>query len=182
MLPDSATVSTPGAIVGGLQPIWASWDLQARSVPISHQPFVDGLAPTPHAIWISHLFKEIQITIAVVFSTPSEECSFLPSYDLPCGHRGFSWGSFNYHGLTLIPAWIINYIHSKVWSEITYPFPNFNGWTVELCEWISHFIAHFIMDHVTTCGGWSHSKWPCTSVFKTRGFQWGRVRDARKYH
>ena len=29
--------------------------------------------------------------------------------------------------LTLIPAWMNNYIHYKVLDEITYPFPNFNG-------------------------------------------------------
>ena len=34
---------------------------------------------------------------------------------------------FYWHGLTLIPAWICNYILSKVWDEITYPFLNFNG-------------------------------------------------------
>ena len=31
----------------------------------------------------------------------------------------------------------------KVWDEITYPFPNFNGCTVEVWEWISNFIPHF---------------------------------------
>ena len=39
---------------------------------------------------------------------------------------------FYYHGLYLIPAWIHNYIHYKVWHEITYPFLNFNGATVEV--------------------------------------------------
>ena len=33
---------------------------------------------------------------------------------------------------TLIPAWISNYIHYNVWDEITYPFLNFNGATVEV--------------------------------------------------
>ena len=42
----------------------------------------------------------------------------------------------------LIPAWISNYIPSKVWDEITYPFPNFNGESVELWVWISNFIPH----------------------------------------
>ena len=32
-------------------------------------------------------------------------------------------GRFYLHGLTLIPAWISNYIHYKLWDEITYPFP-----------------------------------------------------------
>ena len=30
------------------------------------------------------------------------------------------------------PAWISNYTHYKVWDEITYPFLNFNGATVEV--------------------------------------------------
>ena len=49
-------------------------------------------------------------------------------------------GNFNYRELTLIPAWIGNYIFYKVWDEITYSFPNFNGATVEVWEWISNFI------------------------------------------
>ena len=31
-----------------------------------------------------------------------------------------------------------------MWDEITYPFSNFNGDTVEVCEWISNFTPHFI--------------------------------------
>ena len=49
-------------------------------------------------------------------------------------------GPFYLRELTLIPAWMINYIHYKVWDEITYPFPNFNDATVEVREWISNFI------------------------------------------
>ena len=45
-----------------------------------------------------------------------------------------------WHGLTLIPAWISNHTSSKLWAEITYPYPNFNGCTVEVWEWISNFI------------------------------------------
>ena len=54
---------------------------------------------------------------------------------------------------TLLPAWISNYIHYKVWDEITYPFPNFN---VEVWEWISNFIPHFI-GHVITYPCWDLS-------------------------
>ena len=39
---------------------------------------------------------------------------------------------FYKHGYTLIPAWISNHMPSKVWDEITYPFLNFNGCTVEV--------------------------------------------------
>ena len=51
-----------------------------------------------------------------------------------------------YHGPI---AWISNHMASKVWGEIIYPFPNFNGTTVEVWEWISNFIPHFIMDVIT---------------------------------
>ena len=49
------------------------------------------------------------------------------------GINGFltSCGHFYKHGLTLILAWISNCIHYNVWDEITYPFLNFNGATVE---------------------------------------------------
>ena len=30
-----------------------------------------------------------------------------------------------------------------MWYEITYPFPNFNGTTVEVWEWISNLIPYF---------------------------------------
>ena len=43
-----------------------------------------------------------------------------------------TYGPFYKHGLTLIPAWIGNHMHYKVWDEITYPFLNFNGATVEV--------------------------------------------------
>ena len=38
---------------------------------------------------------------------------------------------------------------SGMWDEITYPFLNFNGSTVEVCEWISKFTPHFVMDIIT---------------------------------
>ena len=47
------------------------------------------------------------------------------------GHLWLTW-------LTLVSAWISNYIHYKVGDENTYPFLNFNGATVEIYEWISN--------------------------------------------
>ena len=43
-----------------------------------------------------------------------------------------SCGHFYKHGLTLFPAWISNWIHYNIWGEITYPFLNLNGATVEI--------------------------------------------------
>ena len=47
-------------------------------------------------------------------------------------HETTSGPPFYLHGLTLIPAWISNHIHYKLCDEITYPFINFNGATVEV--------------------------------------------------
>ena len=47
-------------------------------------------------------------------------------------------GRFYQHVLTLIPARMSYYSHYLVLDEITYPFPNFNGATVEVWEWISN--------------------------------------------
>ena len=54
---------------------------------------------------------------------------------------------------TLIPAWVGNHMPYKVWDEITYPFPNFNGGTVEVWEWISNFMPDFTR-HVITYTWW----------------------------
>ena len=39
---------------------------------------------------------------------------------------------FYSHGLTLIPPWVSNHMHSNVLDEITYLFPKFNDATVEV--------------------------------------------------
>ena len=81
---------------------------------------------------------------------------------------------FHYHGLTLIPACKSNYIHYKVWVEIIYPFPNFNGAAVEVWERINNFIPHFtghICDYLSVLGlklnhvikGSHDDKYQCTS-------------------
>ena len=58
---------------------------------------------------------------------------------------------FNFTNL----AWVSNHMPGKVWDEITYPFPNFNGATVEVWEWISSFIPHYVMDAITyPCWDW----------------------------
>ena len=54
--------------------------------------------------------------------------------------------SFHQHGL--IPWWISNNIHHKVWNAITYS--NFNGADFEFWEWISNLIPHFT-GHVINC-------------------------------
>ena len=49
--------------------------------------------------------------------------------------------------VTLMSALISNCMPNKVWDEISYPFPNFNGSTVR--EWISNFITHITVSVIT---------------------------------
>ena len=69
-------------------------------------------------------------------------------------HR-YCWrlGPFYKHGLFLIKEWKSNYIHYKVWGEITWSFPNFNAATIQVREWITNFIPH-IIGHVITYLCW----------------------------
>ena len=59
------------------------------------------------------------------------------------------YNMWNNIALTLIPAWMSNHMSSKMWVEITYLLPNFNGASVEVWEWISNFIPHLTMDLIT---------------------------------
>ena len=80
-----------------------------------------------------------------------------PLVGLPFGWRGaYSWrrllykeDPFYYHGLIVISAWMNNHTPSKKWVEINHLFPNFNGCTVEIWEWIINFIPHFVMAVIT---------------------------------
>ena len=45
---------------------------------------------------------------------------------------------------------------NKVWNEITYPFTNLNGGNVNISDWISNFIPHFIMDVIVLGLNFSH--------------------------
>ena len=43
-----------------------------------------------------------------------------------------------------------NLIHYKVWDEIPYSSPNFNGAAVEIGEWISNFMQHLTGNVITS--------------------------------
>ena len=58
-------------------------------------------------------------------------------------------GSLYKYGMTLIPAWISDHMLGKICDEIIHPFPNSNGCTVEVWEWISNFIPQFMVDPIT---------------------------------
>ena len=59
---------------------------------------------------------------------------------------------------------------SKLWDEITYPFPNFNGSIVEVLEWISNLIPYFIMDAITY--PWKDQSYIMLVKGAAGGFMW----------
>ena len=46
-----------------------------------------------------------------------------------------------------------NYLHYKMWDEITYPFLNINGATADIWKWVSNSITHITV-HVITYPSW----------------------------
>ena len=55
--------------------------------------------------------------------------------------------------LTSTPAWINNFIHYKMWNEITYPFPNFNGVEIwELTDDYFHLTLNWTCDYLIRLG------------------------------
>ena len=59
-----------------------------------------------------------------------------------------TWINFN----PSMDKYTSNHLLSNMWDKITYPFPNFNGCTVEIWEWISNFIPQFMMDVIMHAG------------------------------
>ena len=88
--------------------------------------------------------------------------------------------------INLIPAWVSNHIYYKMWDEVIYPSPNFNGGTVEVWEWISNFIPHFTGSVIAyqfdrkglavynTCSPNFHC-WFERSIPLTEGYQFGLI-------
>ena len=81
------------------------------------------------------------ITVVIFHNLATIGCSFVKCQGnhihlaLPCR----AW-------INLISAWMSNHMASKVCDEITYPFWNFKGCTIEVWERMINFIPHFIMD------------------------------------
>ena len=118
-----------------------------------------GLTTKPIAA--SHCWGESTSGRCIPLTIESLMCKVYPCHNIIIAHTIkntiFPFVYFDYNrinhvinlpliGLTLISVWISNYIFSNEWDEITYPFPNFNGCTVEVWEWISNYIPHFMMD------------------------------------
>ena len=117
-------------------------------------------------IWISMIFQELwepcECVNYIVYTNPClpwerflKTCSILMSRN---DKKNTQCTTISLCFLELLfPTWISNHMPSKVWNEITYPFPNFNRETVGVWEWISNFIPHFTMDIITyPCSNSTH--------------------------
>ena len=63
---------------------------------------------------------------------------------------------FYKHGFTLIPVWVSNNMHHKVWGENYISIPKFQRAAVEVWGWINNFIR-FFHGHVHTYPRWDLS-------------------------
>ena len=76
--------------------------------------------------WITKIKSKIKISQWWYTSPWNCSCGWKQMSIISQSCLVMTQGSFYWHGLTFIPAWINNHMPSKVWDEITYPFPNFN--------------------------------------------------------
>ena len=93
----------------------------------------------------AQLSLKAALPLAERIATASYRCSKTG----PCANNSpskYVRGPFYQHGLTWIPARMNNHMRSKVCDDGTYPFPNFNGCTVEVSEWIGNVMPQFIMN------------------------------------
>ena len=119
------------------------------SVPDDHLATVSGHHPSNCAVY---KVKYVCFLVSLVISDVNSSDDAIPSN---WWHLDRSSGTMSYIINDLRPqrplslTWMSNHMLSKVWGEITYPFPNFNGCTVEVWEWLSNFMPHFIKDVIT---------------------------------
>ena len=83
---------------------------------------------------------------------------------------------------------VSNYIHHKVWDEITYPCANFNGATVDIREWICnvhvtlYLVYHYLS--VPRLSHWCRDK--MAVIFQTtslNAFSWMKMYELRlRFH
>ena len=94
-------------------------------------------------VWVMFSYPQYGKSIFSTFQFISKEFTHCARCGLFCGCTPVNFTRVLHHGLTLIPAWMNNYIHYKVWDEINYSIPNFNGCTADVWEWINNLISHF---------------------------------------
>ena len=112
------------------------WSLWSRQCLMCRMYTMDTLVPSAGKKTFSRLChmqldtSDVNVLIVVLDSLDS---------------NGVPRDPFYKHSLTIIPTWISNHMHNKVWDEITNPLPNFNSCTIKFWELINNFTPYFIM-------------------------------------
>ena len=98
--------------------------------------------------WVSETWQHDRVRIKAPAIAARWHAQFPNYYGIWCPFYQHPYGS------TLIPAWVHNYIHYKMWDEITNPFPDFNGANVEVWEWdkLFHTTLHCTRDYLSMLG------------------------------
>ena len=125
------------------------WRQDVAATDSAHIPVPILASPCPMSNWLlkkkghgmvitTRLERFISVFWLLIISNSPMLIRCFPKYPLKIS-RDVHW-SLLLTWINVNPAWISNYIHYTVWDEITYPFPNFNGCTVEVWKWISNVI------------------------------------------
>ena len=102
------------------------------------------------SILCSDVKKKINIGDFVTGMPPShssQRCSISYGGKMPLHHKATE-DPFTNICFTLIPAWMSNDIHYKVWDEITCPFPIFNYWSLGMDK-LFHPTFNWACDYVS---------------------------------
>ena len=80
-----------------------------------------------------------------------------------------------------IPAWISDHMLCKIWNDITYPFPNFNGrncWSLGMDKWF-HLTLHDLCNYLSMLwlklihvNKWDHSTMWCDVIWSLGMDKW----------
>ena len=117
-------------------PFSGRWRLVGRTNPVSNPPtwkcrsgigdhrFPFSMDLLPNYTFYTNLAFFVLYIFAYRRCDKHDDVQFMKSWE--------NYATSFEAGLTLIPAWISNYINYNGWDEITYPFVNFNGnrWSV----------------------------------------------------
>ena len=117
-----------------------------------------GICCSIALIWMPVDFTDDQSTLVQLMAWCRQARFYLVSFNsIPVYANQlwsfYQWDLFCQMESTIIISWMSNYIHYKVWDEVTYSFPNFSGAAVEVWDWKRNFIVHFT-GHMITYYPW----------------------------
>ena len=84
----------------------------------------------------ANLIAGIIFVSVTCFLSPVRHVLPMAVYRLSCFAEVDNWGPFYWHGINLIPAWIRNHIHCKIWDEFIYAFPTLQRCSLGIDKWL----------------------------------------------